>query len=214
MAAGPHWSILERAGGDIGSLPGYGGGSRNDYGAGPEEYHEGWKDQNPGEHPAESPYFEDLHPKAQQRELDEYEGGDFSQAGHPGYGGPLGPEHSMENTEAFKNYRPGPNPYEAKVLKTAGYKQAWGETEAPPEVDTLRPEGSAPEDDNDDYHEFVNPADTEFANNNESPQELLTRIWSRPGTSIASRTRRSSRARHRQEARNRLQEARQRLSHR
>ena len=30
----------------------------------------------------------------------------------PVYGGPSGPEHSLENTEAFKNYRPGLNPYE------------------------------------------------------------------------------------------------------
>ena len=68
----PTGASWERAGGDIGSMPGYGGGSRNDYGAGPEEYHEGWKEQNPGEHPEESPYFEDLHPHHQQREVAEW----------------------------------------------------------------------------------------------------------------------------------------------
>ncbi|ACH62098.1 hypothetical protein MYRNA_97 [Mycobacterium phage Myrna] len=40
-------------------------------------------------------------------------------------------------------------------------KKAWGEIEAPQAVDTLREEGSAPEDDNDDFHHYV-----------DSPQEL------------------------------------------
>ena len=64
--------------------------------------------------------------------------------------------------------------FEKRVLMAAGYRLGWGETEAPPEVDTLREEGSAPEDDNDDYHHYVEPSDNEFANNNESPQELQT----------------------------------------
>jgi hypothetical protein len=42
-------------------------------------------------------------------------------------------------------------------------RKAWGETEAPVRVDTLREEGTAPEDDSDDFYHFV-----------ESPRELQT----------------------------------------
>ena len=41
--------------------------------------------------------------------------------------------------------------YEARVLR------AWGETEAPAAVDTMREEGSAPEDDNNDFYHYVEP---------------------------------------------------------
>jgi len=42
------------------------------------------------------------------------------------------------------------------LVRTAMYKKlGWGETEAPAPVDTLREEGSAPEDDNDDWHHYV-----------------------------------------------------------
>lgn len=47
--------------------------------------------------------------------------------------------------------------FEARVL------EAWGEVEAPAAVDTLREEGSAPEDENDDFYHYV-----------ESPRELQT----------------------------------------
>lgn len=45
--------------------------------------------------------------------------------------------------------------------RVASTRLAWGEVEAPQAVDTLREEGSAPEDDNDDFHHYV-----------DSPQEL------------------------------------------
>jgi hypothetical protein len=47
------------------------------------------------------------------------------------------------------------------IVRTAVLKKAYGEIEAPPAVDTLREEGTAPEDDNDDFHHYV-----------ESPDEL------------------------------------------
>lgn len=40
---------------------------------------------------------------------------------------------------------------------TARVLQAWGEIEAPAAVDTLREEGSAPEDDNNDFYHYVEP---------------------------------------------------------
>jgi hypothetical protein len=48
-----------------------------------------------------------------------------------------------------------------KEVRDMIMKRAWGEIEAPQAVDTLREEGSAPEDDNDDFHHYV-----------ESPDEL------------------------------------------
>lgn len=48
-----------------------------------------------------------------------------------------------------------------RVAMAVFKKVAFGEVEAPPEVDTLRVEGTAPEDDNDDFHHYV-----------DSPQEL------------------------------------------
>lgn len=48
-----------------------------------------------------------------------------------------------------------------KAVRDHIIKRAWGEIEAPQAVDTLREEGSAPEDDNDDFHHYV-----------DSPQEL------------------------------------------
>ncbi|QDF18812.1 hypothetical protein SEA_SCENTAE_93 [Gordonia phage SCentae] len=41
--------------------------------------------------------------------------------------------------------------------KTARRKNAYGEVEAPQQVDTLREEGSTPEDDTDDFHHYVSP---------------------------------------------------------
>lgn len=57
-----------------------------------------------------------------------------------------------------------------RIANAIWQKVAFGETEAPPEVDTLREEGTAPEDDNDDFHHYV-----------ESPPEL-----SNPDTSQAA----------------------------
>jgi hypothetical protein len=48
-----------------------------------------------------------------------------------------------------------------RIAMAVYQKVAFGEVEAPPEVDTLREEGTAPEDDNDDFHHYV-----------DAPQEL------------------------------------------
>lgn len=48
-----------------------------------------------------------------------------------------------------------PQPIEASFQ--ARVIRAWGETEAPAAVDTLREEGSAPEDDNNDFYHYVEP---------------------------------------------------------
>jgi hypothetical protein len=53
---------------------------------------------------------------------------------------------------------------------SATQRKAWGETEAPTRIDTLREEGSAPEDDSDDFYHFV-----------ESPRELQTPDLSQAG---------------------------------
>ena len=58
-----------------------------------------------------------------------------------------------------------------KIARSRARKLAWGEKEAPMAVDTLREEGSAPEDDNDDDQRYVDPAD-DFASNIDSPAEL------------------------------------------
>ena len=50
-----------------------------------------------------------------------------------------------------------------EVVRNHIWKMAFGEVEAPPSVDTLREEGTAPEDDNDDFHHYV-----------DSPDELST----------------------------------------
>ena len=44
-----------------------------------------------------------------------------------------------------------------KVARNTAIKLAWGEQEAPMAVDTLREEGSAPEDDNNDFERYVDP---------------------------------------------------------
>lgn len=44
-----------------------------------------------------------------------------------------------------------------KIARARAMRLAWGETEAPMAVDTLREEGSAPEDDNDDFERYVDP---------------------------------------------------------
>lgn len=44
-----------------------------------------------------------------------------------------------------------------KVAHNRAIKLAWGEQEAPMAVDTLREEGSAPEDDNNDFERYVDP---------------------------------------------------------
>ena len=57
-----------------------------------------------------------------------------------------------------------------KVARSRAMKLAYGETEAPIAVDTLREEGTAPEDDNNDLERYVDPPD--FKNNIDSPEEL------------------------------------------
>lgn len=44
-----------------------------------------------------------------------------------------------------------------KTARSRAVRLAWGEKEAPMAVDTLREEGSAPEDDNDDFERYVDP---------------------------------------------------------
>ena len=44
-----------------------------------------------------------------------------------------------------------------KIARRRALKLAWGEVEAPMAVDTLREEGSAPEDDDDDFERYVDP---------------------------------------------------------
>ena len=44
-----------------------------------------------------------------------------------------------------------------KIARRRALKLAWGEQEAPMAVDTLREEGSAPEDDDDDFERYVDP---------------------------------------------------------
>ena len=44
-----------------------------------------------------------------------------------------------------------------KTARSRAVRLAWGEKEAPVAVDTLREEGSAPEDDNDDFERYVDP---------------------------------------------------------
>lgn len=60
-----------------------------------------------------------------------------------------------------------------KIARSRARRLAWGEKEAPMAVDTLREEGSAPEDDNDDDQRYVDPAD-DFAHSIPSPAELST----------------------------------------
>lgn len=59
-----------------------------------------------------------------------------------------------------------------KIARTRARKLAWGEKEAPAMVDTLREEGSAPEDDNNDDQRYVDPVDSPFENAISSPAEL------------------------------------------
>lgn len=44
-----------------------------------------------------------------------------------------------------------------KIARVRAVRLAWGETEAPAAVDTLREEGSAPEDENNDFERYVDP---------------------------------------------------------
>ena len=67
-----------------------------------------------------------------------------------------------------------------KIARQRAMKLAWGETEAPMAVNTLREEGSAQEDDNNDFERYVDPPD--FENTIASPEEL-----SDPDLSQASR---------------------------
>ncbi|QZE10436.1 hypothetical protein SEA_SCOOBYDOOBYDOO_90 [Mycobacterium phage ScoobyDoobyDoo] len=81
----------------------------------------------------------------------------------------LGPEYTVKPLKlgpaGVHIVRNGPGGQQMTALRNeiraAIYKKAWGEVEAPQAVDTLRQEGSAPEDDNDDFHHYV-----------DSPQEL------------------------------------------
>lgn len=59
-----------------------------------------------------------------------------------------------------------------KIARRRALKLAWGEQEAPMAVDTLREEGSAPEDDNNDDQRYVDPP--EFKHTIDSPEELQT----------------------------------------
>lgn len=68
---------------------------------------------------------------------------------------------------------PAPSPTTIrKVARRRALKLAYGEQEAPIAVDTLREEGSAPEDDNDDEQRYVDPP--EFEHTISSPEELQT----------------------------------------
>ena len=68
-----------------------------------------------------------------------------------------------------------------KIARHRALKLAYGEVEAPVRVDTLREEGSAPEDDNNDDQRYVDPADNDFANIISSPEELQTPDLSEAG---------------------------------
>lgn len=60
-------------------------------------------------------------------------------------------KHRTEDKKAGR----APVSLKERVAVAAYRKLAYGEVEAPPEVDTLRVEGTAPEDDNDDFHHYV-----------------------------------------------------------
>ena len=61
-----------------------------------------------------------------------------------------------------------------KIARTRAQKLAWGEQEAPTLVNTLREEGSSPEDENSDNERYVDPVDNPFENSIQSPAELQT----------------------------------------
>ena len=64
---------------------------------------------------------------------------------------PRVPPEGFQVQDASDWLKTHPETYEARVIR------AWGETEAPAAVDTLRDEGSAPEDDNNDFYHYVEP---------------------------------------------------------
>lgn len=64
---------------------------------------------------------------------------------------PRRPAEGYEVQDSSDWLKTHPETFEARV------KHAWGETEAPAAVDTLREEGSAPEDDNNDFYHYVEP---------------------------------------------------------
>lgn len=71
--------------------------------------------------------------------------------------------HVVKNAEAKPSRRKVRSAALRKVARNRAIKLAWGEQEAPMAVDTLRQEGTAPEDDNNDFERYVDP-----------PQELQT----------------------------------------
>lgn len=68
-----------------------------------------------------------------------------------------------------------------KIARNSAIRLAYGEVEAPARVDTLRQEGTAPEDDNNDDQRYVDPADSDFASMIQSPSELQTPDLSEAG---------------------------------
>lgn len=68
-----------------------------------------------------------------------------------------------------------------KVAHNRAMKLAWGEVEAPTMVDTLREEGSAPEDDNNDFERYVDPPE-ELADPDLSAASRIDRQQEMQGT--------------------------------
>lgn len=68
-----------------------------------------------------------------------------------------------------------------KVAHNRAMKLAWGEVEAPAMVDTLREEGSAPEDDNNDFERYVDPPE-ELADPDLSAASRIDRQQEMQGT--------------------------------
>lgn len=75
------------------------------------------------------------------------------------------PQDGLQVSDAKDWLKANPAPPEedklfvAKVKAAAGIKQAWGEVEAPSPIDTLREEGTAPDDDTSDFEHYVEPPD-------------------------------------------------------
>ena len=65
--------------------------------------------------------------------------------------------HVIKNAEAAPSRRKVRSAALRKIARNRAVKLAWGEQEAPMAVDTLREEGSAPEDDNNDFERYVDP---------------------------------------------------------
>ena len=87
--------------------------------------------------------------------------------------GPAG-VHVIKHPEARVSRRLVRSAALKKIARTRAQRLAFGEIEAPMKVDTLREEGSAPEDDNNDDQRYVDPADNDFASLIQSPADLQT----------------------------------------